>query len=109
MEKYMPEQICPYCNHFYDCQCRSKAGSCHDWILDSGYEHLIGLIEIDDLVLSTDHPDCVPYKAAAERDKCIRLAEMDQFYVVRVQELVLHAVAPWLTYIPSQPGSIIKK
>lgn len=51
MEKYMPEQICPYCNHFYDCQCRSKAGSCHDWILDSGYEHLIGLIEIDDLVL----------------------------------------------------------
>lgn len=69
MEKYMPEQICPYCNHFYDCQCRSKAGSCHDWILDSGYEHLIGLIEIDDLVLSTDHPDCVPYKAAAERDQ----------------------------------------
>lgn len=108
MKRYMPEQTCPYCRHFYECRNRSKAGNCCDWVLDTGYEALIGLIEIDDLVLSSEHPDCVPFKAEAERDKCIRLADMEQFYVMRMEELALYAEAPWLTYTPSQPGSIKK-
>lgn len=106
MGKYMPERTCPYCSRFYKCRSRSQTGSCRDWELDSGYETLIGLIEIDDLVLSSDHPDCVPFKAEAERDKCIRLTDMEQFYAMRMEELALHAKASWLTYTPSPPGPI---
>lgn len=108
MGKYMPEQTCPYCRHFYECRSRGKKGNCCDWVLDSGYEALIGLIEIDDLVLFSDHTDCVPFKAEAERDKCIRLADMEQFYALRIEELTLHAQASWLTYMPSRPDSIKK-
>ena len=103
--EYSLEKTCLFCRHFLKCRTRSRSGTCSDWKEELYAGSLLETLKFDDIVLESDHPDCLPYKDKARREKEEIQRYMHQFQTNRLN-ILANGLSELETFMPSEPKSI---